>query len=125
MQSPFFRALAAALVLAGAVMAPAHSQSRDCVRNTAGETVCPPARTQCMAERDNPNIKCSPPDGGIITDRYGKAVCGVGACMTDVRGDVFCSKVAAGAAGASMYGEPVCTQGCEPAKAALCTTLTK
>jgi hypothetical protein len=71
-----------------AVTAPAHAQSRDCVRNTAGETVCPPARTQCMAERDNPNIKCSPPDGGIIADRYGKAVCGVGACMTDWRLDV-------------------------------------
>jgi hypothetical protein len=120
------RMLGASLVLSAcAALAPATAQTRDCIRNLAGETVCPPARTVCLTERDNPAVKCSPPDGGIVLNRYGKAVCGVGSCTTDIRGEPFCSKVAAGAAGNSMQSEPVCTQGCEPAQAALCTTLSK
>lgn len=117
--------LSAALLLACLAAAPAQAQSRDCVRNLAGETVCPPPKTVCLSERDNPSIKCSPADGGIVLDRYGKAACGVGSCLLDVRGDPFCSKVAGGAAGTSMHSEPVCTGGCEPARAALCSTLSK
>lgn len=101
------------------------AQSRDCVSNLAGQTVCPPPKTLCVREGDNPGIKCSPVDGGIILDRYGKAACGVGSCALDVRGDPFCSKLAGGAAANSMQSEPVCSGGCEPAKAALCSTLSK
>lgn len=103
----------------------AQAQSRDCVRNMSGETVCPPPRTVCMADLDNPSVKCSPPDGGILQNRYGKASCGAGSCAADIRGDVFCSKSPGGAASVGQYGDVVCTNGCEPASPARCTTLSK
>jgi len=114
--------LAALSLLAGAL--PAHAQSRDCVRTLSGETVCPPARTQCMAERDNPAvIKCSPVDGGIAPDFYGKPVCGAGSCVRDLRSETYCSRTPAGAAALSINGEAVCTGGCVKASASLCTSL--
>ena len=116
---------AALLPLMSLAPLPAAAQSRDCVRNIAGETVCPPARTLCTTERDNPSIKCSPPDGGIVLDRYGRASCGVGSCVLNLQGEPFCSKVAGGAAGISMHAEAVCTGGCAPGQASACTTLTK
>ncbi len=112
------------LLAAAALLQPAtQAQTRDCLRNTAGETVCPPAKTVCTQERDNNSIKCSPSDGGIILDRYGKAACGVGSCVLNRYGDPFCSTAAGGAAGLSLHGEPACTGGCEPARAARCTAL--
>ena len=126
LRSVLLLSLSALLVGGGAYLAltqPAIAQSRDCVRNLAGQTVCPPPKTLCLRERDNPSIKCSPPDGGILTNRYGKAVCGVGSCVVDLRGDVFCSKSAGGAAAISIQSEPVCTGGCEPASTARCSTL--
>lgn len=104
---------------------PAVAQTRDCIRNLAGETLCPPPRTVCMTERDNPSIKCSPPDGGILGDRYGKAACGAGSCVANRYGDVVCSKSPAGAAAIALNGDAVCTGGCEAASAASCTTLSK
>lgn len=121
-------ALSALLVAGGTWMAltqPAEAQSRDCMRNLAGQTVCPPPKTLCLRELDNPAIKCSPPDGGILTNRYGKAVCGAGSCVVDLHGDVFCSKSAGGAASISIQSVPVCTDGCEAASAARCSTLSQ
>jgi hypothetical protein len=128
---PRFCAGICRVLMMGALLLPAlapslaSAQSRDCVRGLSGETVCPPPRTMCMADVDNPAVKCSPPDGGILHNRYGRATCGAGACAVDMRGDVFCSKSVAGAASKNMYGDVVCTDGCEPASPARCTTLTK
>ncbi len=119
-------AVAATFCLAvSALTAPAFAQTRDCMRTINAETVCPPARSQCIQERDNLGIKCSPPDGGIAADFYGKAVCGPGSCVRTVTSETFCSKVPGGAAALSIHGEAVCTGGCEPAKASACVTPTK
>lgn len=101
----------------------ASAQSGECVRDLHGNTLCPPAKTVCLTERPVAVIKCSPPDGGVIADRYGMAQCGVGRCALDLRNDPFCSKVSGGAAARGQYGEVVCTGGCDKAQASLCSVL--
>lgn len=119
----------AALIIAGllfvAFVGPAVAQSSECVVDQYNNTLCPPAKTLCLLESNSRTIKCSPPDGGVIADRYGVAQCGVGRCVLDIRGDAFCSRDAGGAAAKGQYGDAVCTGGCDKAQAALCTTLKK
>ncbi|MES2414104.1 MAG: hypothetical protein V4614_09905 [Pseudomonadota bacterium] len=107
------------------VMRPASAQSSECVVDQYNNTVCPPAKTLCLLEPNSRTVKCSPPDGGVLTDRYGNAQCGVGRCVLDIRGDPFCSRDAGGAAARGQYGDAVCTGGCMKAQASLCTTLKK
>ncbi|MGA0570409.1 hypothetical protein ACO2Q9_06775 [Variovorax sp. VNK109] len=118
---------ASVLALSGAMPANAQTQSQtgSCVTNIRGETVCPPARTVCMQDRDTPEIKCSPRDGGIAHDFYGKASCGPGSCIRDMGGKVTCSRTPGGAAAINMQSEAVCTDGCVPGSASMCTTLSK
>ena len=101
----------------------APAQSSECLVDRSNTTVCPPAKTLCLMENNSGLIKCSPPDGGVIADRYGLAQCGTGRCVLDVRGDPFCSKSSGGAAAKGQYGDAVCSGGCERAQAAMCTTL--
>lgn len=103
----------------------AAAQSSECVVDQYNNTVCPPAKTLCLQESSSRQVKCSPPDGGVIVDRYGKAQCGVGRCVLDIRGDPFCAKDSGGAAAKGQYGDAVCTGGCAKAQASLCTTLTR
>ncbi len=101
----------------------AGAQSGECVVDIYNNTLCPPAKTVCVLESVSRNVKCSPPDGGVILDRYGTAQCGVGRCVLDIRGDPFCASDSGGAAAKGQYGDAVCTGGCARAQAALCTTL--
>ena len=101
----------------------ANAQSGECVRDMHNNTLCPPAKTLCLTERPVAVIKCSPPDGGVIADRYGMAQCGVGRCALDLRNDPFCSNVSGGAAAKGQYGEVVCTGGCAKGQASLCSVL--
>ncbi|MEO6015940.1 MAG: hypothetical protein ABIP46_01690, partial [Polaromonas sp.] len=101
------------------------SQSSECVVDRYNNTVCPPAKTVCILESTSRTVKCSPPDGGIVLDRYGAAQCGAGRCVLDVRGDPFCAKDSGGAAAKGQYGDAVCTGGCARAQASLCSTLTR
>lgn len=103
----------------------AAAQSSECVVDRYNNTLCPPAKTVCVLESASRNVKCSPPDGGIVLDRYGAAQCGVGRCVLDVRGDPFCASDSGGAAARGRYGEAVCTGGCTKAQAAQCSTLTR
>lgn len=103
----------------------AAAQSSECVVDQYNNTVCPPAKTLCLLDSSSRQVKYSPPDGGVIVDRYGKAQCGVGRCVLDIRGDPFCSKDSGGAAAKGQYGDAVCTGGCAKAQASLCTTLTR
>lgn len=102
---------------------PAGAQSGECVVDLHNNTVCPPAKTICVVEKNGGAIKCSPPDGGVIADRYGVAQCGTGRCVLDIRGDAFCSRENGGAAARGQYGDAVCTGGCDKAQAARCSTL--
>lgn len=101
----------------------AMAQSSECVVDAYNNTVCPPAKTLCLLESSSRLIKCSPPDGGVIADRYGAAQCGVGRCVLDIRGVPFCSKDSGGAAAKGQYGDAVCSGGCVQALASICTTL--
>ena len=67
--SGFFSAAVVAgfLVFAGL----ANAQSSECVVDRNNNTVCPPAKSVCLKESNTSGIKCSPPDGGVIADRYG------------------------------------------------------
>lgn len=112
----------AAMLLAFAT-GQAGAQSGECVVDLHNNTVCPPAKTICVVEKNGGAIKCSPPDGGVIADRYGVAQCGTGRCVLDIRGDAFCSRESGGAAARGQYGDAVCTGGCDKAQAARCTTL--
>ncbi|MEO8023967.1 hypothetical protein [Polaromonas sp.] len=113
--------IAAMLLALGSGLASA--QSGECMVDLHNNTVCPPAKTICLMEKHGGAIKCSPPDGGVIADRYGVAQCGTGRCVLDMRGDAFCSRQSGGAAAKSQYGDAVCTGGCDKAQAAMCTTL--
>lgn len=119
--------IAFVFALAGTVPAYAQTQTQTggCITNIRGETVCPPARTVCMQDRDTPEIKCSPRDGGIAHDFYGKASCGPGSCIRDMAGKVMCSRTPGGAAAINMYSEAVCTDGCVPGSASMCSMLSK
>ncbi|WP_341908639.1 hypothetical protein [Polaromonas sp. YR568] len=113
------------VVVLSVAPAVSQAQSSECVVDRYNNTVCPPAKTLCLLDSSSRQVKCSPVDGGIVTDRYGGLQCGPGRCVLDVRGDPFCSKEPGGAAARGQYGDAVCTGGCVKAQAALCTTLTR
>ena len=101
------------------------AQTSECVVDRYNNTICPPAKTVCLAERNGGAIKCSPPDGGVIADRYGMALCGAGRCVLDIRGEPFCAKDSGGASAKGKYGDAVCAGGCVKAQASMCSTLTR
>ncbi|MES2283510.1 MAG: hypothetical protein V4542_19005 [Pseudomonadota bacterium] len=123
-----WHALLAAFVVSAllvTMMGPAAAQSSECVVDQYNNTVCPPAKTLCVLESNSRSVKCSPPEGGVIVDRYGAVQCGPGRCVLDIRGDPFCSKESGGAAAKGQYGDAVCTGGCVKAQASMCSTLTR
>ena len=71
------------------------SATPGCVSDRYGNVQCPPPGGTCIKDRVG-DVKCSPPDGGILIDRYQAPVCGPGQCVTDIKGEVFCSRVAKG-----------------------------
>jgi len=101
----------------------ARSQSATpgCVNDRYGNVQCPPPGGTCIKDLAGA-LRCSPPDGGILLDRYKVPVCGPGQCITDIKGEVFCSSVSKGLAALDRYGDAVCTEGCVGAAAQACTT---
>ena len=101
----------------------ARSQSATpgCVSDRYGNVQCPPPGGTCVKDRVG-EVRCSPTDGGIQLDRYQVPVCGPGQCVTDTKGEVFCSRVPKGSAALDRYGDAVCTEGCIGAAAQACTT---
>ena len=121
--SAFASAVVFAVFCAAAGLAQA--QSSECVVDRNNNTLCPPAKSVCLTESSSGTVKCSPPSGGVIADRYGIAQCGAGRCVLDIRGDAFCAKDSGGAAAKGQYGDAVCAGGCVRAQASLCSTLTR
>ena len=121
--SVFFTAALMAVLSAATGMVSA--QSSECVVDRYNNTICPPAKTVCLAERNGGSIKCSPPDGGVIADRYGMALCGAGRGVLDIRGEPFCAKDSGGASAKGQYGDAVCAGGCVKAQASMYSTLTR
>jgi hypothetical protein len=114
--------LVAVLAAVGAIgTARSQSVNPGCVNDRYGNVQCPPPGGSCIKDRGG-DIQCSPADGGVLLDRYQVPVCGPGQCVTDIKGEVFCSRVAKGSAAVDRYGEAVCTEGCIKAAAQACTT---
>jgi hypothetical protein len=113
------RLLMAALCLWAATGAWAQASSKDCLQGRDGKMVCPPPEGRCVTNR-NGDVICSGPGGGIELDRYREPLCGPGFCTIDIRGDVFCSSAAKGAASTDSYGVAVCSMGCVRATADQC-----
>lgn len=112
---PRLPALFAALLAAGF----AQLAAANCMPNAAGKMVCPPPDGQCVHDRYR-DVVCSPSGGGILLDRYQAPVCGAGACVRDVRGEIFCSRSPRGFAAIDANATAACTDGCAPASAAMC-----
>src|ERR1700716_504946 len=95
------------------ISSPARSQSATpgCVNDRYGNVQCPPPGGTCVKDLAG-EVRCSPPDGGILLDRYKVPVCGLGQCVTDIKGS----------AALDRYGDAVCTEGCVSAAAQACTT---
>ena len=97
------------------------SATPGCVNDRYGSVQCPPPGGTCVKDLAG-EVRCSQPDGGIQLDRYKVPVCGPGQCATDIKGEVFCSRVPKGSAALDRYGDAVCTEGCVSASAQACTT---
>jgi|SRR5438477_9868198 len=112
-----------AVFVAIGAASPARSQSvaPGCVNDRYGNVQCPPPGGSCVKDRYD-DIRCSPADGGILLDRYEVPVCGPGQCVTDIKGEVHCSRVAKGSAALDRYGDAVCTDGCVGGAAQTCIT---
>ena len=105
------------LLWAAAASATGHHAG--CATARDGRLVCPQPDARCVAIRHG-EVMCSTPGGGIVFNRYGEPVCGAGYCITDRRGDVFCSNTARGAAAVDRFGNAVCAVACQPAKTQAC-----
>src|ERR1035437_9321088 len=68
-----------------------------CIADRNGKLVCGQPDSSCAANRRG-EIVCTTPGGGMRNDPYGELLCGPGDCVTDQRGDAFCSSLARGAA---------------------------
>lgn len=110
-----FIATASALLIAPS----ARSQ---CTPNIYGDVLCPTADSRCLKDLFG-DWWCSTPGGGIELDRTRSPVCGPGACVTDLRGDIKCSSEARGFAGLDRYREAQCTGQCVPASGSACVRL--
>ena len=98
---------------------PTQANDRTCTPDREGKMVCPEPDASCKADRTG-EIICSTAGGGIELNRYGDPVCGPGYCAKDLRGDIFCSNQARGAASVDRYGNAVCAGECVAAKPEAC-----
>jgi hypothetical protein len=90
-----------------------------CVADRGGKIFCGQPDSSCAANRLG-EIACTTPGGGMRNDQYGELLCGPGYCVTDQRGNAFCSSRARGAAALDQSGNAVCSGECIPATAEAC-----
>jgi hypothetical protein len=88
-------------------------------KNRNGKIICGQPDSGCATNRRG-EIVCTTPGGGMRNDLYGELLCGPGYCVTDQRGDAFCSRLARGAASLDQTGNAVCSGGCVPATTEAC-----
>lgn len=108
------KAIAAFLLLM-----PAFAYAQSCTHTQDGRVVCPAPDAICLNDI-NGQVICSPPGGGIEFDLKGQAACGVGRCIRDMDGNIFCSSAARGAAAVNQNGKAVCSVSCVSGDASLC-----
>ncbi len=100
------------------------SAEAHCVQDRYGNTLCPPPDSRCVADRYG-DWHCSPEGGDAVLNRHGNPVCGVGRCVADINGELWCSTQFRGSAALDRYSKAVCSGNCEPASASACTQLKK
>lgn len=91
-----------------------------CFVHRDGGLRCPQGSVRCMPDALG-HWFCAPRDGGVEVNNFGQPLCGPGYCTRDWKGDVFCAATPRGASDKNLHGQPVCTGGCVPGQAALCT----
>jgi hypothetical protein len=116
------RLLAALLVLAASLPAAAQ-EAKHCVTDLRGNQVCGSRADQCILDRYRA-AWCAPANGTATKDRYDDVVCGAGACLRDVRGDVVCAAEGGGATVTDVSGRTTCAGGCVPASRDACRRMT-
>lgn len=106
------------IILLGIASAQVLAQT-GCIADRNGQLICAGPDANCATNRRG-EIVCTTPGGGMRNDPYGELLCGPGYCVTDQRGDAFCSGLARGAAALDQTGNAVCSGGCVPAKVEAC-----
>ncbi|MCJ0764683.1 hypothetical protein [Variovorax terrae] len=108
------------LLLLGLGLLAGTGEAAQCYRNPQGALRCRAAPdTPCMAGR-NGEVMCAPRGGGIVADREGNPLCGIGRCVQAPNGDPVCATQLRGAVTMRTDGTPVCAGGCVPGQAGLC-----
>jgi hypothetical protein len=111
------------LLLVLAVLPAVGQEAKHCVTDLRGNQVCGTRADQCILDRYGA-AWCAPSNGTAAKDRYDEVVCGVGACMKDVRGDIVCTGEAGGATVTDVTGQTSCAGGCVPASHLACRRMT-
>jgi hypothetical protein len=114
--------IALLLFLLGATPAAAQ-EAKHCVVDLRGNQVCGVRADQCVLDRYR-SAWCAPANGMATRDRYDEVVCGAGACLRDVRGDIVCAGEPGGATVTDPAGRISCAGGCVPASRAACRLMT-
>ena len=91
----------------------------ECVTDREGTKTCPAADVACMADIFG-QVLCTQPKGRIFQDQYGKAVCAVGICASDVNGQLRCASTANGTVALDPNRIVVCSDKCVKASSTLC-----
>jgi hypothetical protein len=116
------KALTALLFILAALPASAQ-EAKHCVVDIRGNQVCGIRADQCILDRYKA-AWCAPANGTASKDRYDEVVCGVGACLRDVRGELLCAAEAGGATVTDVSGTTTCAGGCVPASQSACRLMT-
>ena len=110
-------------ILALAALSATAQEARHCVTDLRGNQVCGTRADQCILDRYGA-AWCAPANGTATKDRYDEVVCGVGACLKDVHGDIVCTGEPGGATVTDATGNPSCPGGCVPASHLACRKMT-
>ena len=98
-------------------------EAKHCVTDLRGNQVCGTHAQQCILDRYRA-AWCAPASGTAMKDRYDEVVCGVGACLRDIRGDIVCASEPGGATSTDVSGKASCAGGCVPASRQACRQMT-
>lgn len=81
------------------------------------------AQSSCAKDGQG-RVSCAPPGGTAVPTINGVA-CGLGQCLVDGLGRVYCSSTKGGGASLDNLGRPVCVGGCVPASPMNCQAPSK
>jgi len=112
-----------AFILALAALPAIAQEAKHCVTDLRGNQVCGTRAEQCILDRYGA-AWCAPANGTATKYRYDEVVCGAGACLKDVRGDIVCAGEPGGATVTDASGTTSCAGACVPASHLACRRMT-